>query len=104
LARERFRADDVGVDEVHRPSSCSPVDLATREVGVLARVGHRREYVSQRAAPGATQRLLEDFPMLLFGAVIAAGGALLQLAHDGFVNVPDHELSHAWITSNCKRC
>jgi hypothetical protein len=77
-------ADDVGVDEVHRPSSRPPVDLAALEVGVFAGVGHRREYLSQRAAPGAQQRLLEDFPMLPFGAVIASGGALLELTHDGF--------------------
>ena len=32
--------------------------------------------------------------MLLFGAVIAPGGALLQLSHDGFIDVTDHELRH----------
>ena len=93
--------DDVCVDEVHRPSSRPPVDLAALEVGVFAGVGHRREYLSQRAAPGAQQRLLEDVPMLLFGAVIAPGGALLELPHDGFVDVTDHELSHVSITSRC---
>jgi len=94
-------ADDVCVDEVHRLSSRPPVDLAPLEVGVFAGVGHRREYFSQRAAPGPQQRLLEDFPMLLFGAVIAPGGALFELPHDGFVDVPDHELSHVPITSSC---
>jgi len=92
-------ADDVGVDEVHRPSSRPPVDLVALEVGVFAGVGHRREYLSERAAPGAQQRLLENVPMLLFGAVIAAGGALLQLSDEGFVDVTDHELSHASIIS-----
>jgi hypothetical protein len=92
-------ADDVCVDEVHRPSSRPPVDLAALEVGVFAGVGHRREYLSQRAAPGAQQRLLENFAMLLFGAVIAPGGALLELTHDGVIDVTDHELSHVSITS-----
>jgi hypothetical protein len=87
-------ADDVDVYEVHRPSLSPPVDLASLEVGVFASVGHRREYFGQRAAPGAQQRLLEDFPMLLFGAVIASSGALLQLPHNGFVDVTDDELSH----------
>ena len=83
-------ADDVCVDEVHRPSSGPPVDLAALEVRVFAGVRHRREYRSQRAAPRTQQRLLEDFPMLLFGAVIAPSGALLELPHDGFVDVTDH--------------
>ena len=39
--------------------------------------------------------------MLLFGAVIAAGGALFELPHKGFVDVTDHELSHVPITSGC---
>ena len=39
--------------------------------------------------------------MLLFGAVIAPGGALLELPHDGFVDVTDHELSHVPVTSSC---
>ena len=39
------------------------------------------------------QRLLEDFPMLLLGAVIAPGGAFLELPDDGVVDVPDDELS-----------
>ena len=94
-------ADDVGVDEVHRTSSRPPVDLAALEVGVFAGIGHRREYLSQRAALGTQQRLLEDLPMLLFGAVIAPGGALFQLPHDGVVDVTDHELSHVPITSRC---
>src|SRR5436190_22716527 len=38
--------------------------------------------------------------MLLFGAVIAPGGAFLELPHDGFVDVPNHELSHVPITSS----
>ena len=83
------------------PASRPPVDLAAFEVGVFAGVGHRREYLSQRAAPGAQQRLLEDFPMLLFGAVIAPSGAFFELPHDGLVDVPDHELSHVPITSSC---
>jgi hypothetical protein len=45
--------------------------------------------------------VLEDFPMLLFGAVIAPGGAPFQFPHDGFVDVTDHELSHVPITSSC---
>ena len=94
-------ADDVCIDEVHGPSSRPPVDLAALEVGVFAGVGHCREYLSQRAAPRAQQRLLENFPMLLLGAVIAPGGALLELPHDGFVDVTDHELSHVPITSSC---
>jgi hypothetical protein len=32
--------------------------------------------------------------VLLFGAVIATGGALLELPHDRFIDVTDHELSH----------
>jgi hypothetical protein len=94
-------ADDVRVDEVHRPSSRPPVGLAALEIGVFAGVGHRREHRSQRAAPGAQQRLLENFPMLLFGAVIAPSGALLELPHDGFVDVTDHELSHVASPSRC---
>jgi hypothetical protein len=39
--------------------------------------------------------------MLLFGTVIAPGGALLELPHDGFVDVTDHKLSHLPITSSC---
>jgi hypothetical protein len=39
--------------------------------------------------------------MFLFGAVIAPGGALLELTHYGFVDVTDHELSHVPITSSC---
>jgi hypothetical protein len=39
--------------------------------------------------------------MLLFGAVVAPGGALFELPHDGFVDVTDHELSHVPITSYC---
>jgi hypothetical protein len=69
-------ADDVCVNEVHEASS-PLVDLATLEVGVFAGVGHRREH-RQRPPPGAQQGLLKDFPMLLFGAVIAPGGALLS--------------------------
>jgi hypothetical protein len=79
-------------------SSCPPVDLAALEVGVFASVGHCREYLGERAAPGAQQRLLEDFPMLLFGAVIASGGAPLELPYDGFVDVADDELGHIPIT------
>lgn len=94
-------AYDVRVDEVHRPSSRPPVDLAALEVGVFTGVRHRRKYLSQRAAPGAQQRLLEDFPMLLFGAVIARGGALFERPHDSFVDVTNHELSHVPITSRC---
>jgi hypothetical protein len=45
--------------------------------------------------------VLEDFPMLLFGAVIAPGGALLEFPHDGFVDVTNHELGHVPITSRC---
>jgi hypothetical protein len=93
-------ANDVGVDEVHRLSRAT-VDLEALEVGIFADVRHRREYLGQRAAPGAQQRLLKDFPMLLFGAVIAAGGALLEFPHDGFVDVTDQELSHVRITSHC---
>jgi hypothetical protein len=93
-------ADDVGVDEVHGPPSRPAVGLPALEVGVFADVGHRGEHVGQRAAPGVQQRLLEDFPVFLLGAVIAAGGAFLELRHDGFVDVPDHELSHAPITSD----
>jgi hypothetical protein len=70
-------ADDVCVNEVHEASS-PLVDLATLEVGVFASVGHRREHRRQRPPLGAQQRLLKDFPMLLFGAVIAPGGALLS--------------------------
>src|SRR5262245_42352182 len=91
-------ADDVGVDQVHRPSR-PPVGLAALEVGIFPDVGHCREYLGQRAALGPQQRLFEDFPMLLFGAVIAPGGALLELPHDRFVDVTDHELSHVRITS-----
>ena len=71
-------ADDVSVDEVHRSSSRPWVDLAAREVSVFAGVGHRRKYFSQRAAPGAQQRLLEDLPMLLFGAVVAPAARFLS--------------------------
>jgi hypothetical protein len=39
--------------------------------------------------------------MLLFGAVISPGGALLELPHDGVVDVTNHELSHVSITSRC---
>jgi hypothetical protein len=39
--------------------------------------------------------------MLLFGTVIAPGGALLELPHNGFVDVTDHELSHVRTTSSC---
>jgi ABC-type antimicrobial peptide transport system permease subunit len=49
---------------------------------------------------GVQQRLLEDFPVFLLGAVIAPGGALLELPHDRFVDVPDHELGHVPITSD----
>jgi len=93
-------ADNVGVDEVHRPSR-PPVCLVALEVVIFAGVGHRRQYFRQRAAPGAQQRLREDFPMLLFGAVIAPSGALFELPHDSFVDVTDHELSHVLITSSC---
>src|SRR6476620_7520138 len=80
---------------------CPPVDLAALEIGVFTGVGHRREYLGQRAALGTQQGLLEDFPMLLFGAVIAPGGALLERPHDGIVDVANHELSHVLITSSC---
>jgi len=82
-------ADDVSVDEVHGSRSSPPVDLVALEVGVVAGVGYRGEYLRQRAALGVQQRSLEDFPMLLLGAVIAPGGALLELPHDGFVDVAD---------------
>jgi hypothetical protein len=39
--------------------------------------------------------------MFLFGAVIAPRGALLELPHDGVIDVTDHELSHVAITSRC---
>src|SRR5262245_4612009 len=97
-------ADDVRVDEVHGLSSCPPVDLAALEVKVFTGVGHRREYVGERAAPRAQQRLLQDFPMLLFSAVVARGGAPFEFPHDSFVDVTDHELSHLQITSSCQQC
>jgi hypothetical protein len=40
------------------------------------------------------QRSLEDFSMFLLGAVIAPGGALLELPHDRFIDVADDELGH----------
>src|SRR5688500_5929558 len=40
------------------------------------------------------QRPLEDFPMLLFGAVVAACRTPLEFPYDGFVDLTDHELSH----------
>jgi hypothetical protein len=82
-------------------SSSPPVDLAALEVRVSAGVGHGSEYLGERAASGAQQRLLEDLPMLLFGAVIAPSRALFELPYDGFVDVPDHELSHVEISSRC---
>jgi hypothetical protein len=77
------------------------VDLAALEIRVVAGVGHRREDLSQGATPRAQQRMLEDVPVFLFGAVIPPGGALLELAHDGVIDVPDHELSHVSIASAC---
>ena len=37
--------------------------------------------------------------MLLFSAVVAPGGALLEFQHNGFVDVTDHELRHSRTTS-----
>ena len=39
--------------------------------------------------------------MLLFGAVVAPGGALFEFPYDGFVDVTDHELSHVPSPSRC---
>ena len=54
--------------------------------------------LSQRAALWAQQRMLKDFPMLLFSAVVAPGGALLEFPHNGFVDVSDHKLRHSRTT------
>ena len=81
-------ADDVCVDEVHRLSR-PPVGLAPLEVAIFSVVGHRGQHLGKGASPRPQQRVLEDLPMLLFGTVIAPGGALLELPHDGFVDVAD---------------
>jgi hypothetical protein len=60
------------------PPSRPPVGLPALEVGVFADVGHRREHFGERAAPGVQQRLLEDFPMFLLGAVIRRAARLLS--------------------------
>src|SRR5688500_10113824 len=40
------------------------------------------------------QRPFENFPMLLFGAVVAACRTPLEFPDDGFVDLTNHELSH----------
>ena len=61
--------------------------------------GHRRDYLGQRAAPGARQRLLENFPMLLFGAVMVPGGALLEFPHHGRADQGIRKIDAGWNTS-----
>src|SRR2546429_5858434 len=70
------------------------VGLFPGEIAVFTDVWHLREHLRESPAAGPLQCDPEDFAVLLLGAAIALGRALLQRPNELVRHVSDHQLRH----------
>src|SRR5213079_3750739 len=77
------------------------VGLFPGKIAVFTDVWHAREHLSESPAAGPLQCDLEDFAVLLLGAAIALGRALLQRPNELVRHVSDHQLRHMSVLGCC---